>query len=232
MKTQSNRRPRRGQTDQPVELIGRVAACARSFDPRGLDILDVGASTGWYERYAIDHGCRSITAIDPDAQGLETGQKVAPEATFVAGSATELPFKDGTFDAAAFFDVIEHLPQGTEPAALREIHRVLKPGGLLSLSTPNRRLIVRLADPAWYFGHRHYSDAQLERLLGDAGFADVRCVARGGVADLVRIPTYYASKWIFRDRLPMRWLERRADLGYRQAGFVTNFVTARKPRRS
>lgn len=223
--------PRRGQTDRPVELIGRVAACARSFDPKGLDILDVGASTGWYERYAIDHGARSVTAVDPDTQGLETGRTVAPEAKFVTGSATALPFKDNSFDAVAFFDVIEHLPKRTEPQALKEIYRVLRPGGFLSLSTPNRHLAARLADPAWYFGHRHYSTAQLTRLLTAAGFSDIRCTARGGWGDLVRIPTYYTSKWIFRDRLPMKALDRRTDAEYRRTGFMTNFALAAKPGR-
>lgn len=221
--------PRRGQTDRPIELTGRVAACARTFDPKGLDILDVGASTGWYEKYALERGAKSVTAVDPDAAGLETGRRVAPQATFTVGSAGKLPFKDDSFDAVAFFDVIEHIPKHTEPQALKEILRVLRPGGFLSLSTPNRRLIARLADPAWYFGHRHYSERQLRAFATAAGFADIRVTARGGWGDLVRIPTYYASKWIFRDKLPMKALDRRTDAEYRRAGFMTNFVLATKP---
>jgi ubiquinone/menaquinone biosynthesis C-methylase UbiE len=53
------------------------------------------------------------------------------------GDATRLQFADATFDRVLCSEVIEHIPDA--PRALAEIHRVLKPGGTLAISTPNRR---------------------------------------------------------------------------------------------
>ena len=56
---------------------------------------------------------------------------------FRVASATDLPFEDASFDTVVCWEVLEHLPKTSEQRAFDEIHRVLRPGGTLYLSTPH-----------------------------------------------------------------------------------------------
>ncbi len=114
--------------------------------------------------------------------------------------ADEFPYPDGTFDVVVFSELVEHL--AINPVwALAEMHRVLKPGGHLILSTPNalslerldsvvrgRRPSVDQYSPAFGYGARHnreYSALELYWLL-DTGFDIETFVAR----DLQRFPLH------------------------------------------
>jgi SAM-dependent methyltransferase len=87
-------------------------------------VLDVGSADGPSVRWLDDVADRLPLDIDP------TG--LAPGA--VCGSLNALPFADGSFDGVAAFDVIEHMAE--DGAAVREILRVLKPGGVLMATVP------------------------------------------------------------------------------------------------
>ena len=97
----------------------------------------------------------------------------------------EFPYPDGTFDVVIFAEMIEHL--AINPVwALAEIHRVLKPGGYVIVTTPNalsiervastltgRRPIVDHYSPAFGYGARHnreYASYELHVLLAETGF--------------------------------------------------------------
>jgi SAM-dependent methyltransferase len=103
------------------------------------------------------------------------------------------PYPDDSFDVVLFCELIEHFL--TDPlAALREIHRVLAPGGLLILTTPNvarlenvMRLLhgVNLYDPYSGYGpygrhNREYTRHELWRLLEFAGFEVEDCITADG----------------------------------------------------
>jgi SAM-dependent methyltransferase len=198
------------------EFRGRVQRCAELLEFRGKDVLNVGAGIGWLERYAIGSGARSVSAVDVSPESLEVARKFAPRATFVLGSALELPFEADTFDAVTMFDVLEHLPPGTEAHALQEIRRVLRPGGLLALSTPHRHWLSTYTDPAFYFGHRHYGKAELRALVGRAEFAIQRMTVVGSVFDQLDLLLYYACRHLFgRERHPFDWVRARADREWR-----------------
>lgn len=88
---------------------------------RGLDVGSAdGPSVGWLR------GRGQWVALDVDPRGLEAGD--------VCGSATSLPFAEGSFDVVAAFDVIEHCEP--EEKALAEVCRVLAPGGHFLMSVP------------------------------------------------------------------------------------------------
>ena len=66
--------------------------------------------------------------------------------------------------------------------ALSEIERILCHGGRLALSTPNKRLLYTLLDPAWYSGGRHhYSRAKLMDMIRYSGMHVERCFTKGGI---------------------------------------------------
>lgn len=103
--------------------------------------------------------------MDRNPDRLEILLTSCPDIVVEVGDLLRLPFPDDHFDAAVLQDVIEHV---ANPAAvLRELARVLRHGGVLYLSTPNRDALPNLiADP--HFGLpfvSRKSRAQLRRIL-------------------------------------------------------------------
>jgi SAM-dependent methyltransferase len=119
----------------------RIGAVTRQLPARGDRLLDVGCGHGAHT-VGLAAGYVRVDAIDTDPALLDalTGRiagtsledrvgvhKMAPES---------LAFDTNTFDRVTAFDVIEHLDD--LDGALSEIHRVLRPGGALSVTTSNR----------------------------------------------------------------------------------------------
>lgn len=208
----SNRRIPLSEVAARFELRGRTRACASLAIVKDRDVLGIGVSFGWFERFASDSGARSVTGVDVNSAALEVAKTNVPEATLIRASALELPFADAEFDVVAMFDVLEHLPNGSEARALREIRRVLRRDGILALSTPNRHWLATVLDPAYYFGHRHYARRQLVSLVVDAGFGIDRVAIRGRLFDQMDVLSYYAWRELFgREGHPFRWIRARAD---------------------
>lgn len=153
----------------------------------GMRVLDVGTGPGDAAAAAVARGANA-TGIDIAAAMVEIASRRHPDATFVQGSATDLPFADESFDAAVGNVVILHV--GEPERAAQELIRVLIPGGRVALSTwdvPERSplfsaLVGAVADaevsppdnvphgPSFFqFGE---DDAFRELLVG-AGFADI-----------------------------------------------------------
>lgn len=98
--------------------------------------LDIGCGVG-YGTAALAEIASSATGIDlaPDAISYAREHYNRPGLRFMAGSATSLPFPDASFDLITAYEVIEHLADGDQ--LLAEARRVLRPGGILLVSTPN-----------------------------------------------------------------------------------------------
>jgi len=170
----------------------------------GKHVLDVGASIGWFEAWAQQRGDVAVSAVEINPGALERARANAPDSDYHLGSALELPFPDRSFDGAVMFEVIEHTPRGTESRVLREVRRVLRPGGWFLLSTPNAHPLAMALDPAWYLGHRHYSTRAIGRLITEAGFSIARITVRGGMWELFGTTWLYVFKWIFGAEPPAR----------------------------
>ena len=169
------------------DLVQQRSAVRAALDLQaGEDVLDVGSGPGLLacEMAAVVGVDGSVHGIDPSDSMLAIARRRERAAgsatvTLAAGDACVLPFADDSFDAAAATQVYEYVTD--VPAALGEIHRVLRPGGrLLILDTDWDSIVWHSHDrgrmqrvlTAW---DEHlvdpYLPRRLNRLLEDAGFA-------------------------------------------------------------
>jgi demethylmenaquinone methyltransferase / 2-methoxy-6-polyprenyl-1,4-benzoquinol methylase len=94
----------------------------------GRRVLDLAAGTGTSTQPFHAAGAETVSC-DFSLGMLQVGKRRLPHLTFVAGDATRLPFRDAAFDAVTISFGLRNV-QDTE-GALREMHRVTKPGGRL-----------------------------------------------------------------------------------------------------
>jgi SAM-dependent methyltransferase len=149
---------------------------------RGAALLDVACGSGYAARMAARLGA-TVTGIDITPELLEIARERVPLGTFVLGPMDPLPFADASFDLASAFNAVQFA--GDPAVAVREAHRVLRPGGRLALAgfaEPERNestaLHLALEPLRKAAAHQHLPYASsapdgLERLLRDSGFADV-----------------------------------------------------------
>lgn len=102
----------------------------------GRRTLDIACGTG-YGLPILRAGTRRIVGADLDRRALNKAQAEPGQSpwTLVSSDGKRLPFSDGSFDAVTSFETIEHLKE--RDLFLAELRRVLAPGGILILSTPN-----------------------------------------------------------------------------------------------
>jgi SAM-dependent methyltransferase len=96
--------------------------------PPGARFLDVGCGTGrWVRRY--EELGFSPMGVDATIGMLQIARSHATKAPLMTGLAQSLPFSDAAFDGLSDITVVQHIPYEVQPIALREMVRVLKPGG-------------------------------------------------------------------------------------------------------
>jgi SAM-dependent methyltransferase len=149
----------------------------------GRDVLDVGCNTGYGTiRFAPVAG--RVVGVDVSPRAVEAARQRAPTGRpeFIQTSGFELPFQAATFDLVTSFQVLEHVPDAT--AFLRELGRVLRPGGLVILATPNAATRLYPGMTPWNRFHvREYRADELADLLGTV-FPSVRVLGMFGVPEL------------------------------------------------
>jgi len=153
---------------------------------RGRDVLDVACGEG-YGSALLAQVARSVTGLDYDGPAVSHArQAFAADALFFAqGDATRLPFKDASFDAVVSFETIEHF--AAHDAFLAEIRRVLRPGGLLVASSPDRDFYSGPGSQPNPFHVRELNRAEFCALLG-GHFAHVATTLQRPVTGSVLMP--------------------------------------------
>jgi len=123
----------------------RLESIRLLVDPHpGERVLDIGSAAGAVTHFLSTLGCEA-TGVDASEAGVARARERHPGLRFEVADAAALPFPDASFDKAVAADVTEHLDDATLRAMLAEAHRVLVPGGTLSIHTPNpKHLIERL----------------------------------------------------------------------------------------
>lgn len=153
-------------------------------------VLDMGAGAGRHsfecfrrgaDVIALDYGFDELPPVHELMWAMQA-EGEAPSTSLgacVNGDALRLPFPDDTFDRVICSEVLEHI--GSDTAAMAEVHRVLRPGGVLAATVPAWfpekvcwALSAEYHAPLAAGGHvRIYTEELLRTRLGDAGF-DVR----------------------------------------------------------
>jgi len=215
-------------------FTGRYLKCIQISDVTQKTILDIGCFNGWFVQYAYNENGAEIVGIDIDQNILNIAKEkvVGDNISFYNCSVLDLSqFRKNYFDLIIMYDVIEHLPRKMEQKALKEIYRILKYNGELLISTPNKTFLSCLLDPAYYFGHRHYTLTEIERILHTCGYKVQSFEYGGRIIELLSIIILYNFKWIFKREIPFKnWVEKKRNKEYIDSnkGFTTLFVKAIK----
>lgn len=135
----------------------------------GNIVLDAACGIGYGSRRLLQDGALRVVGVDISLDALSQARKSSNGMRiFTCGSATALPFPDQTFDLFVSLETIEHVED--DAAYVAEAARVLKPGGRLVCSTPNREVLNpgrSLHDrPFNPFHVREYAIDELKALLG------------------------------------------------------------------
>ncbi len=152
-----------------------VSFLSSKFSTQPARILDVGCGTGANLKMLSDYG--DVEGVDVSLQALSYCRERGFHSVKY-GTAEELPFEDATFDLVTALDVVEHLDDDLE--GLREIRRVLKPGGFALLTVPAFMFLWGVQDNVSNH-RRRYTLPQLQRVVSEAGFS----IERGTYANMI-----------------------------------------------
>jgi SAM-dependent methyltransferase len=134
----------------------------------GRVVLEAGAGEG-YGANMIAEVATAVLGLDYDVSAAAHVRAAYPRVAMVRGNLADLPLGGGSVDVVVNFQVIEHL--WDQAGFLRECLRVLRPGGTLLISTPNRITFSPGRDtPLNPFHTRELNAAELSELLREAGF--------------------------------------------------------------
>ncbi len=195
-------------SDNPLHQRLLKAYVAVENDIKG-DVLEVGCGEG----RGIDRlmkNAASYTAIDKIEGIIESLRAKYPGASFISGNIPPLHgLPDNSYDTVVSFQVIEHIAD--DRAFLKEIHRVLKPGGKAFITTPNREMT--LTRNPWHI--REYTADELTQLARSV-FATAKMKGIGGDEQVMQY--YFQNKRAvdrivrfdllnLQHRLPASWLK-------------------------
>jgi ubiquinone/menaquinone biosynthesis C-methylase UbiE len=147
-------------------------------------ILDLGCGTGIVARVLRERlgGAANVMGLDASAPMLEKARSIAPEIDFHEGNAMALPFADHSFELVLCQEMLQFVPD--RAVALREVCRVLSPGGRFFVGAWRPRSEQPLHDALGRVAERHLGKSndkrwlldgdKLGQALTDAGFTSIR----------------------------------------------------------
>ncbi|MDX1992108.1 MAG: class I SAM-dependent methyltransferase [bacterium] len=152
---------------QVLQILGKPAAQTR--------VMDIGAGDGALLRAFAASGVpnENLYAVELEQGAVEALEKKGFRG--VLGRAEELDFPDGSFDVVAMIQVIEHVADPKD--VMRNLHRILSPGGVFLIETPNMNAWDRRFFPKETWGVYHFprhwtlfNRESITRMLNEVGF--------------------------------------------------------------
>jgi SAM-dependent methyltransferase len=145
--------------------FGLLEHCLKERRP--LRVLDLGCGMGGFLDGLVKLGAEGVQ-VHPSDVDLESLSKCSERGhpTGVVSSGTSLPYRDASFDLVCMFDAIEHCPD--DHAVMREVARVLKPGGSIFVSVPAYQFLYANNDRVAQH-YRRYTRGMLTRVFEGAG---------------------------------------------------------------
>ena len=144
-------------------------------DEKKGKLLDIGCAEGFFLEIAKKDGWE-VFGIDISEYAIKALKKKGIKGHL--GNLKNAKFRNNTFDAVTIFQTIEH--DSNPVSLLKEIHRILKPGGMILLTTPGQKgLLINLLGKKWHGwqveGHLlWFNKKNLELGLKKAGFIEQR----------------------------------------------------------
>jgi SAM-dependent methyltransferase/UDP-N-acetylglucosamine transferase subunit ALG13 len=172
-----------GPTPFDRHPLARYGWAWRQLAARTGRHLDLGIGDGEFTAALHGNTKLDVIAADPHPDYLRTLRAAEPDLPLVRVG-TVLPFRTGALDSVSALDVLEHVAD--ETATLAELHRVLRPGGLLVLTAPARHAFSGLDPDNAKLTHPRLHRAVYQRRFGreeyDRRFVDATNGLRGDMA--------------------------------------------------
>lgn len=168
-----------------IAFARRVTTIMRWIPPSpdGL-VLDVPCGRGFYlERYRHMEPESRVIGVELDAGTMHLARTALPTAPLARAAIERLPFPDDAFDAAICSEVLEHVADDVD--ALREVGRVVRPGGTIAITVPHAEYPFWWDPINWTLERtagRHISRGPLAGIWAN----HVRLYRRDELADVVR----------------------------------------------
>ena len=173
--------------------VRRVVELIRQSGAR--TVLEAGCGDGWNCGKLVEVGL-AVVGVDWSHNGIEHARRMVRGARFYCGDVRDAGFRrefSDLFDAAIFVEVLEHIPPNDCIQAIRNIASLVKPGGLLVLTTPS--VNTPNTNPQHY---RHFDEPTLRELIAEAGELSIEAIEGYGNVPLA------ARHWRIR-----RWFDNR-----------------------
>ncbi len=161
-----------GAAEKDTRVLEAILEVAQPFLPKDARVLDVGCASGRLMEVLRDRGYTRLTGIDISSHAVQETAKKGFEDVHEANLQDGVSLPEGAYDAVFMLDVIEHFTRPYD--ALLEVRRLLAPGGVLVVTTPNSNSVLRfvlgkrwaLADESHVF---YFTPFSLRYLLGKVG---------------------------------------------------------------
>lgn len=139
----------------------------------------------------------AYTAVDKIEEVVENLGNKFETSTFIQANIPPLPFEDNCFDTIVSFQVIEHIEDDSE--YLKEIHRILRPGGIAYISTPNIKLTLSrnpwhireyTADELTLLCQKYFSTVEMKGIAGNKKVMEYHTQNRASVQKIMKFDIF------------------------------------------